>query len=172
MALRIQKINKHFGNGKHALQNINLHIAEGEMVALIGASGSGKTTLVKILLGFLSPTSGKVSISTSQGTFALEDIDPTSLRSLISWLPQDPNFAIGTIAQALRQVAPAATDGELTQLLGDIGLDLTDLNQGLATELGKLQQGLSFGQLRKVGLARAILKKSPVLIPIKICPLS
>jgi len=139
-------------------------IKSGEFQALIGASGSGKSTLVKILLGFLSPTSGEVSISTSQGTFALEDIDPTSLRSLISWLPQDPHFAIGTISQALRQVSPLATDAELTQLLSDVGLDLADLNHGLDTELGKLQQGLSVGQLRKVGLARAILKKSPVLI--------
>ena len=139
-------------------------IKGGEFQALIGASGSGKSTLVKILLCFLSPTSGEVSISTSQGTLALEDIDPTSLRSLISWLPQDPHFAIGTISQALRQVAPLASDSELTQLLSDVGLDLADLNQGLDTELGKLQQGLSVGQLRKVGLARAILKKSPVLI--------
>jgi ATP-binding cassette subfamily C protein CydCD len=139
-------------------------IKGGEFQALIGASGSGKSSLVKILLGFLSPTSGEVSISTSQGTLPLEDIDPTSLRSLISWLPQDPHFTIGTISQALRQVAPLATDGELTQLLSDVGLGLADLNQGLDTELGKLQQGLSVGQLRKVGLARAILKKSPVLI--------
>jgi len=139
-------------------------IKSGEFQALIGASGSGKSTLVKILLGFLSPTSGDVSISTSQGTIALEDIDPTSLRALISWLPQDSHFAIGTISQALRQVAPFATDGDLTRLLSDVGLDLADLNQGLDTELGKLQQGLSVGQLRKVGLARAIVKKSPVLI--------
>jgi len=136
----------------------------GEFQALIGASGSGKSTLVKILLGFLTPTSGEVSVSTPQGTFALEEIDPTSLRSLISWLPQDPHFAIGTISQTLRQVAPAASDLELTQLLSEVGLELLDLNHGLATDLGKLQQGLSVGQLRKIGLARAIAKKSPVLI--------
>ena len=139
-------------------------IKSGEFQALIGASGSGKSTLVKILLGFLTPTSGEVSVSTSQGTFALEDINPTSLRTMISWLPQDPHFAIGTISQTVRQVAPASSERELIQLLSDVGLELGELNQGLATELGKLQQGLSVGQLRKIGLARAIAKKAPVLI--------
>ena len=83
---------------------------------------------------------------------------------MISWLPQDPHFAIGTISQTVRQVAPASTERELIQLLSDVGLELGELNQGLATELGKLQQGLSVGQLRKIGLARAIAKKAPVLI--------
>ena len=139
-------------------------IKSGEFQALIGPSGSGKSTLVKILLGFLTPTTGEVSVSTSQGTFALEDINPTSLRTMISWLPQDPHFAIGTISQTVRQVAPASSDRELIQHLSDVGLELGDLNQGLATELGKLQQGMSVGQLRKIGLARAIAKKAPVLI--------
>ena len=139
-------------------------IKSGEFQALIGASGSGKSTLVKILLGFLTPTTGEVSVSTSQGTLALEDINPTSLRTMISWLPQDPHFAIGTISQTLRQVVLAASDRELIQFLSDVGLEIGDLNQGLATELGKLQQGLSVGQLRKIGLARAIAKKAPVLI--------
>lgn len=53
MALKIQKLDKHFANGKHALCDINLDIAEGEMVALIGASGSGKSTLLRMIAGLL-----------------------------------------------------------------------------------------------------------------------
>lgn len=53
MALKIQKLDKHFANGKHALCDINLTIGEGEMVALIGASGSGKSTLLRMVAGLL-----------------------------------------------------------------------------------------------------------------------
>lgn len=53
MALKIEKLNKHFANGKHALQDIQLNIGEGEMVALIGASGSGKSTLLRMIAGLL-----------------------------------------------------------------------------------------------------------------------
>lgn len=53
MALRIEKLNKHYANGKHALRDINLQIGAGEMVALIGASGSGKSTLLRMVAGLL-----------------------------------------------------------------------------------------------------------------------
>lgn len=61
-ALRIEKLNKHFANGKHALRDIDLDIAEGEMVALIGASGSGKSTLLRHVAGLVVADSGEGSL--------------------------------------------------------------------------------------------------------------
>ena len=61
-ALRIQKLNKHFANGKHALRDINLDIRQGEMVALIGASGSGKSTLLRHVAGLVVADAGEGSL--------------------------------------------------------------------------------------------------------------
>lgn len=62
MALKIQKLDKHFANGKHALCDINLTIGEGEMVALIGASGSGKSTLLRMVAGLLPADAAEGSL--------------------------------------------------------------------------------------------------------------
>ena len=136
----------------------------GEFTALIGPSGSGKSTLAKILMGFLLPSSGEVIFTTERGNLSLQEIPLISLHQLISWLPQDPKFAMGTVRQALQVSAPRANDLQLIQTLHDAGLEISDLEQGLDTRLGNLQQALSVGQLRKIALTRAILKKSPVLI--------
>ena len=66
-ALRIQQLNKHFGNGKHALQDINLVVEQGEMVALIGASGSGKSTLLRHVAGLMLADSGSESLIEVEG---------------------------------------------------------------------------------------------------------
>lgn len=62
MSLRIEKLNKHFGNGKHALKDIDLDIEQGEMVALIGASGSGKSTLLRHIAGLMPADAGSESL--------------------------------------------------------------------------------------------------------------
>ena len=147
----------------------SVHIPSGQMVAgnvhlLIGPSGSGKSTLASVLLGFTNPNSGEVIVSTDSGDVALTQLDIVKLRSEISWLPQEPKFPIGTISQILRHAKPDATDFELVEALSRVDLDIVDLPQGLRTPLGTLKQPLSIGQLRKIALARALLKPSQILI--------
>jgi len=139
-------------------------ISRGEVHALVGPSGSGKSTLAAILLGFVRPISGEVAISRSAGEKKLADVDLASWRTQLAWQPQEPKFPLGTVADILRHAKPEASDSELGDLLRSVDLNPTDLPGGLQTELGTVQQKLSIGQLRKVALARAILKGAPVII--------
>ena len=139
-------------------------INAGEIQALIGASGSGKSTLALILLRFIKPTSGEVLVSTDQGSIPLEDIEITNWRAKLSWLPQEPKFPVGTVAQVLRHAKPEASEFELVEVLSKVDLDIAQLQNGLRTELGSIRQPLSLGQQRKIALARALLKSSQILI--------
>jgi len=147
----------------------SVHIPPGQIISekvnlLIGPSGSGKSTLANILLGFIKPTSGEVIVSTDLGDIPLSQISILNLREKISWLPQEPKFPVGSVGQILRHAKPDATDFELVEILEKVDLDILDLANGLSTRLGTLKQPLSTGQLRKIALARALLKPHQLLI--------
>jgi phosphonate transport system ATP-binding protein len=96
MALRIQKLNKHFANGKHALRDIDLNIGEGEMVALIGASGSGKSTLLRMVAGLLVADAGPGSVIEVNGQCVQREgrivSDVRSIRSQVGFVFQQFNL--------------------------------------------------------------------------------
>jgi len=136
----------------------------GEVHALIGPSGAGKSTLAGVLLGFIKPRDGAIIITSSQGLHDFSTIDITAWRALVAWQPQEPKFPLGTVATILRHAKPRASDQELIEALLSVDLDPIDLPQGIATELGTISQKLSIGQLRKIALARALLKEAPLII--------
>ena len=139
-------------------------IESGRIHALIGASGSGKSTLASILLGFISPTAGEVTVTTESGIYSLQDLDIKAWRELISWQPQEPKFPIGSVAEILRHASPNASEKELIASLREVDLRVGDLPDGLDTSLGTVRQKLSIGQMRKIALARALLKESALVI--------
>lgn len=134
------------GNDKPVLTNINLAIAAGEKVAIIGPSGAGKTSLIQLLAGELQPSAGTVR--------AL----PSSLMTQRSQLFRD------SIADNLRLAKPAATERELWDVLDAAGLaeHVKTLPAGLETRLGEAGQGLSGGQSRRLALARFLLIDKPL----------
>lgn len=136
----------------------------GEVHALIGPSGSGKSTMAAILLGFVIPAEGAVTVNGTADTVDLSTMDLAAWRSLIAWQPQEPKFPIGSVANILRHARPTASDSDLRTALLAVDLDPNDLPQGLQTELGTVRQKLSIGQLRKIALARALLKQTPFII--------
>ena len=95
MSLRIQNLNKHFPNGKHALRDINLHIGDSEMVALIGASGSGKSTLLRMVAGLLEADAANGSLIEVNGLCVQRDgqiaSDVRSIRSQVGFVFQQFN---------------------------------------------------------------------------------
>ncbi|MGQ2952008.1 MAG: thiol reductant ABC exporter subunit CydC [Agrobacterium sp.] len=134
------------GNDQPVLTKINLAIAAGEKVAIIGPSGAGKTSLVQLLAGELQPSAGTVR--------AL----PSSLMTQRSQLFRD------SIADNLRLAKPAATEHELWDALDAAGLaeHVKTLPAGLVTRLGEAGQGLSGGQSRRLALARFLLIDKPL----------
>lgn len=145
------------------LKNANFNIKSGETIAIIGPSGEGKTTALRLILGLMSPTEGKVSFISDDG----KSLDACfSTRRMCSCVPQVNNILYGTVAENLRAVKPDATDDELVEALKiaeawDFVLELPD---GINTVVGERNNNLSEGQAQRISIARAILRNAPVLI--------
>ncbi|WP_200209485.1 thiol reductant ABC exporter subunit CydD [Micromonospora coerulea] len=145
-----------------ALRDVTLTIRPGERIAIIGPSGAGKSTLLGLLLGFVTPTAGRVTVSGVD----LADVDPEPWRRQVAWVPQRAHLFAASLVDNIRLGAPDATEGALATAIADAALDevVTALPDGLATELGERGHGLSSGQRQRVALARAFLRDAPVVL--------
>ena len=139
-------------------------IKAGSVNLIAGPSGSGKSTLISILMGFKSDYFGDVIVKGKNGSAKLSDLDKELWRKQLSWLPQEPHFQNATIFEVLGQIKNDLSKDEATQVLASAGLDISDMPNGLDTELGGLNEALSIGQRRKVALARALIKPSSIVI--------
>jgi thiol reductant ABC exporter CydD subunit len=145
-----------------ALTSLSLHAEPGARVALTGPSGSGKSTVLAVLLRFVEPTAGTLSLGgrpSSASTHA-------EWRGHFSWLPQRPHLFNASLAQNLRLGAPDAPDRALADVLAAVGLSdlLGNLPAGLDTALGHDGLTLSSGERQRVALARALLCPAPILL--------
>lgn len=145
-----------------ALQQLNLHIQQGENIALIGPSGSGKTTLTSLLLGFWRSDNGQIQL----GGTDINQLDSDTLRSQIAVVSQHPHLFAATVADNLRLARPDATDAMLDEACEQAGLleFIQSLPDGYQSWLGETGQGLSGGQARRLAIAQALLKPAPILI--------
>ena len=145
-----------------ALRDITLEIHAGEHIALVGMSGAGKSTLAALLLRFIHPGGGQITVNHEPlSKFSLE-----SWRSLIAWVPQNPFIFHDTVSANLRLARPDATDEQLVAAARVAHLDefIQSLPQGYGTVVGEEGARLSGGQAQRLALARAFLKNAPILI--------
>jgi ATP-binding cassette subfamily C protein CydC len=144
------------------LDDVSVHIAAGEHVALTGATGAGKSSLISLLLHLQKADSGTVSI----GNVAVQDYATDTLRSQFSVAAQNPYFFAGTIADNLRLAKPDASDDELQKVCTLVQLHdfIAAQPAGYNTFVGEYGMRLSGGQKRRLALAQALLRDAPVLI--------
>lgn len=144
------------------LDHLDLHLEALEHVALIGPSGSGKSTLLSVILGFTEATSGTVRI----GGNSLKDADIAAWRRSISWVPQRPHLLSATLRENLLVGAPHSFDARLFEALERVGLaeQISRLRTGLDTYVGERGANFSLGERQRIALARAWLRRAPVVL--------
>lgn len=144
------------------LQNINLEIAPGQNIALVGRSGSGKSTFIKLLLGFLTPNSGNIYVD----GFNIEDVWLPSLRQQIGVVPQQSHLFRGTIRDNIAQGKPNASLLEIVEAatLAHAHEFITHLPQGYDSIVEESGSNFSGGQRQRLTIARALIHQPQILI--------
>ena len=145
-----------------ALTRFDLRIDPGARVALVGPSGAGKTTVTNLLLRFLDPEAGRVTIDGVD----LRDLRQEDVRRTFALAGQEAHVFDSTIRENLRLARPEATDDELRDALGRarLGEWVASLPDGLDTLVGEEGTQLSGGQRQRLVVARALLADAPVLL--------
>ena len=161
--VRAEGLSFQYEADKPVIEKANFLAQPGEIVALVGPSGEGKTTLIRLMLGLVRPSSGRIFLQAEDGP----DIDMNvETRRQFSYVPQGNTVMAGTIAENLRMVKEDATDEELTEALNlACAWDfVSQLPEGLNSPVGERGRGLSEGQAQRIAIARAILRDAPVLL--------
>lgn len=165
--LELRGISHHYGRETGGLDQINLKIAAGEKIGLIGRSGAGKSTLVKLLLRFYDTEKGQILFDGQDIRAVAQD----SLRSHIGMVQQDSSLLHRSVRDNILYGRPDASDAEMIAAAKqaeahDFILDLEDPQgrKGYEAHVGERGVKLSGGQRQRVTLARVILKDAPILL--------
>ena len=149
------------GRSLYAPFKASLTLRPGEIAGIAGPSGAGKSTLIDVLLGLRSADAGSVELVDADGTHVpVASFDRESWHRQVAWVPQHPYCFPGTVADNVRLGAPDATDSEVRHTLQAVGMAELDLD----APIGESGTGLSSGQRRRLGVARALLKPARILI--------
>ncbi|MET3806607.1 thiol reductant ABC exporter CydC subunit [Nakamurella sp. UYEF19] len=150
------------GADHDAFTHLDLTLAPGKRVVILGPSGSGKSTLLAVLLGFLPISSGRITVDGVD----LGQLDAADARTLFAWCDQQPYLFDSTLAENIRLARPTAQDAQIAGTLESAGAGdwLRSLPLGLATPVGEHGRAVSGGQRQRIALARAFLANRPIVL--------
>lgn len=146
----------------YVLLDVNLDIASGQRVALVGSSGVGKTTLFQLLLRFWQPENGQILI----GGKNLRDLSGESVRKAVGLMAQGTYLFSATLRQNLELAKPGASEAEIWQALRMAHLEdwARGLPQGLQSWVGEHGRKMSAGERQRLAIARLLLQDSPIVL--------
>ena len=160
--IEFKNVSFEYRKNKKVLHELSFQINKGEKIALVGHSGGGKSTIINLIPRFYDVTSGEILID----GINIKNYDINSLRNNISIVLQDNFIFTGTIRENLKIIKPGATDEDLFSVLQSSYLYdfVMSTEKGLDTQVGERGLLLSGGQKQRLGIARAFLKNSPIII--------
>lgn len=165
VALRLEGVSVAYGDKPPALDRLDLDIAPGEHVALVGPSGGGKSTLFALLLGFVAAKAGRVLVD----GVALDEMDLAGWRGLIAHVPQKPHLFDGDVAENVAMGRGAESGDVETAVARALAAARAEdlvarLPEGVRTRLGENGYGLSGGEAQRLALARAFFAPAPLVL--------
>ena len=154
--LEVQHLSKHY-DGRVAVEDLSFQLAQGEILGFLGLNGAGKSTTMRMLTGFLSPTSGVITIGENAMSMA-----PQKAKRLLGYLPETPPLYAEMTVQGFLEFVARLKDTPPSKLKEEVSrvcevTQISDVNHRL---IGNLSRGFR----QRVGLAQALLNSPPVLI--------
>ena len=163
VAVALEDVTASYGaDSQPVLEGFDLRLEPGRRVALVGPSGAGKTTVTNLLLRFLDPARGRVTIDGRD----LRELRQEDVRATFALAGQEAHVFDSSIRENLRLARPGATDEELMAALARARLDdwVASLPDRLDATVGEEGRRLSGGQRQRLVVARALLSDAPVLV--------